>query len=221
MIEIFFAPTPNCWKITIMLEECSLAYKLTPVFPDRGDLQKEGFLAVSPNGRIPAMLDHSPTGGGPPVAMFESGAILLYLAEKTGRFLPSDLRKRYSAIQWTMWQMAGLGPMLGQHGHFFLYATDKIPYAITRFRNEATRLYQVLDHRLEETGAYLAGNEYTIADIACFPWIMTHKAQSFSLDDFPNAKMWFADLRGRDEVQSGLAAGQNMFAAELARIKEG
>jgi len=140
--------------------------------------------------------------------MFETGAILIYLAEKTGRFLPKDVRGRFKVIQWVMWQMGGLGPMLGQHGHFALYAPEKIPYAIERYRDEAARLYAVLDRQLGRTGAYVAGEEYSIADIACFPWTMTHKAQGFTFDDFPNLKRWYAAVRARPEVQKGLSVGK-------------
>ena len=140
--------------------------------------------------------------------MFETGAILIYLADKAGRFLPAEMRARSNVIQWVMWQMSGLGPMLGQHGHFALYAAEKIPYAIARYRDEAARLYGVLDRQLGKTGAYVAGDEYSIADIACFPWTMTHKAQGFTLDDYPNVKRWYATLRARPKLQAGLAIGK-------------
>jgi GST-like protein len=139
--------------------------------------------------------------------VFETGAILIYLADKTGRFLPKDMRGRSRVVQWVMWQMSGLGPMLGQHGHFALYAPEKIPYAIERYRDEAARLYRVLDTQLGKTGAYVAG-DYSIADIACFPWTMTHKAQGFTLDDYPNVKRWYAEVRARPQVQAGLAIGK-------------
>jgi GST-like protein len=211
-LEVLYGPTPNCWKVTIMLEECGLPYAIRPIHLSAGDQFQPDFLEVSPNNRIPALIDHTPDGGGPPLANFESGAILLYLADKTGRFLPTDLAGRSAAIQWLMWQMAGLGPMLGQHGHFVLYAEDKIPYAIDRFRGEAKRLYGVLDRQLGRTGAYVAGPDYTIADMACFPWIMTHKAQKLTLDDYPSIKRWFAELRGREALQRGLAIGRDLFA---------
>ena len=139
--------------------------------------------------------------------MFETGAILIYLADKTGRFLPKETRARSRVMEWLMWQMSGLGPMLGQHGHFALYAAEKIPYAIERYRDEAARLYRVLDTQLGKTGAYVAG-DYSIADIACFPWTMTHKAQGFTLDDYPNVKRWYAEVRARPQVQAGLAIGK-------------
>ncbi len=207
MIDLYYAPTPNGWKISIMLEELGLPYNVIPVNIREGDQFKPEFLAISPNNRIPAIVD--PDGpGGKPYSLFESGAILIYLAEKTGRFLPKDVRGRFRVIQWVMWQMGGLGPMLGQHGHFALYAAEKIPYAIQRYRDEAGRLYAVLDRQLGKTGAYVAGDAYSIADIACFPWTMTHKAQGFSLDDFPNIKRWYAAVRARPEVQKGLAVGK-------------
>lgn len=207
MIELHYWPTPNGWKISIMLEECGLPYRVHKVRIGRGDQFRPEFLAISPNGKIPAILDRDPPGGGPPLAIFESGAILLYLAEKTGRFMPCDLAGRMEALQWLMWQVGGLGPMAGQNGHFLLYAPENVPYAIERCGREVRRLYGVLDRRLAATGAYVAG-EYSIADIACFPWIMTHKAQGLTLDDYPSLKRWFADVRARDAVQRGLAVGK-------------
>jgi len=212
MIEVLYGPTPNCWKVTIMLEECGLPYEIRPIRLSQGDHYTPEFLAVSPNNRIPAIIDHAPDGGGPPLPIFESAAILIYLAEKTGRFLPKDLAGRFSAIQWTAWQIAHLGPTLGQHGHFILYAEEKHPYAIDRFRGEAKRVYGVLDRQLAKTGAYVAGPDYTIADMACFPWIMTHKAQKLTLDDYPHVKAWFAMLRGREALQRGLAVGKDIYA---------
>jgi GST-like protein len=234
MIDLHYAPTPNGWKISIMLEELGVPYKVIPVDIRSGDQFKPEFLAISPNNRIPAIVDHEPADGGGPFAVFETGAILIYLADKTGRFLPQGLRARSVVVQWLMWQVSGLGPMLGQHGHFALYAAEKIPYAIERYRDEAARLYRVLDTQLGKTGAYVAGDDYTIADIACFPWTMTHKAQGFSFDEYPNIKRWYATLRARPKLQAGLAIGKfekapfdeearrNMFgqrAKELAEKK--
>ena len=207
MIDLYYAPTPNGWKIAIMLEECGLPYTLHRMQLGRGDQHKPDFLKLNPNGRMPAIVDHDPPGGGAPVTVFESGAILLYLAEKTGRFMPHDLRGRYQVMQWLMWQMGGLGPMLGQSGHFLLYAPEKIPYAIARYGREAKRLYGVLDAQLAATGDSIAG-AYSIADMACFPWIMTHKAQGLTLDDFPAVKRWYARLRTRPLLQKGLALGK-------------
>lgn len=206
MIDLHYAPTPNGWKISIMLEECGLPYTLHPMQLGRGDQLKPDFLKLSPNGRMPAIVDHAPADGGEEVAIFESGAILIYLAEKAGRFLPTAMRPRFEVLQWLMWQISGLGPMLGQNGHFLLYAPEKIPYAMDRYMREAKRLYGVLDARLEGRD-YIAG-EYSIADMACFPWIMTHKAQGLTLDDFPNVKRWYALLRARPALQAGLAVGK-------------
>jgi GST-like protein len=214
MIELYFAPTPNGWKISVMLEECGLPYRVFPVNITRGEQLKAEFLKLSPNGRIPAIIDRDPPDGGEAIAMFESGAILRYLAEKAGRFYPADLRARHNVEQWLMWQMSGLGPMLGQNGHFLLYAPEKIPYAIERYGREASRLYGVLDGELGRTGAFIAG-EYSIADIACFPWIMTHKAQGLSLDEYPHLKRWFAEVRARPAVQKGVALGKSEKKTKL------
>ncbi len=212
MIEVLYGPTPNCWKVSIMLEECGLPYHVRPIRLNDGDQYTPEFLAVSPNNRIPAIIDHDPADKRGPLPVFESGAILIYLANKSGRFLPKDERERTDVIAWVMWQMAGLGPMLGQHGHFLLYAEEKNFYAIDRFRGEAKRLYGVLDRQLARTQAYVAGPEYSIADMACFPWVMTHKAQRFTLDDWPHVKKWFAMLRARPFLQRGLAVGKDIFA---------
>jgi GST-like protein len=231
MIDLYYAPTPNGWKISIMLEECGLPYRVHPVRIDHGEQFAPAFLAISPNNRIPAIVDNEPMGGTAPLPIFESGAILLYLAEKTGCFLPKDVAARMQVIEWLMWQMSGLGPMLGQNGHFKLYAPEKVPYAIERYEMEARRLYGVLDRRLDKTGRFIAG-DYSIVDMACFPWIMTHKAQGFSLDDFPAIKRWYAEIRAREKVQAGLAIGKddirkgpmdeetrrNMFGARAAEL---
>ncbi len=210
MIDLHYWPTPNGWKVSILLEELGLPYRIVPVNIGRGAQFEPGFLAISPNNRIPAIVDQAPADGGEPVAVFETGAILQYLAEKSGRLLPTDLRGRHATLQWLMWQMGGLGPMLGQNGHFLLYAPQKIPYAIKRYAREARRLYGVLDGQLARTGAHVAGAEYTIADIAIFPWIMTHKRQGLTLDDFPALKRWFAQVRARPAVQAGLAVGKDL-----------
>ena len=208
MIDLYTWPTPNGWKISIALEELGLAYTVKPVNIGRGEQFTPEFLAVSPNNRIPALVDHAPPGGGAPFSSFETGAMLVYLAEKTGQLLPSDWRGRHTVLPWLMWQMGGLGPMLGQHGHFLLYASEKIPYAIDRYQRETRRLYGVLNTQLGQTGAFVAGGGYSIADIAVFPWIMTHKAQGLTLDDWPHVKRWFATVRARDAVQRGLAVGK-------------
>ena len=210
MIDLHYWPTPNGWKVSIMLEECGLPYTLKPVNIGRGEQFRPEFLALSPNNRMPAIVDHEPPGGGAPIALFESGAILIYLAEKTGRFLPADLRGRHAALQWLMWQMGGLGPMAGQNGHFLLYAPEKIPYALERYAKEVNRLYGVLDAQLARTGRYVAGGEYTIADIAIFPWIRTHKAQRIVLAEFPQVERWYNTLFERPAVRRGLDLGKEL-----------
>ena len=203
-LAVYHAPTPNGWKITICLEEMGLPYRLIPV--RLGEDKSEAFLTASPNAKIPALFDaDGPEGKS--ITLFESAAILIYLAEKTGRLLDPAPARRYVAIQWLAWQVAGLGPMAGQNGHFLLYAAERIPYAIARFGKEVRRLYAVLDAQLACTGAFVAGDAYSIADIACFPWIMTHKAQGLTLDDYPALKTWFALVRARPAVQRGIAAG--------------
>jgi GSH-dependent disulfide-bond oxidoreductase len=214
MIELHSAPTPNGAKIAIMLEECGLPYRFHPVDIGKGEQFAPGFLAISPNNRIPAIVDTAPADGGAPISVFESGAILVYLAEKAGRFLPADARGRANVLQWLMWQMGGFGPMLGQSGHFLLYAPEKIPYAIERYTKEARRLYGVLDAQLARTGDCVAG-AYSIADMAIWPWATTHKAQGFTLDDWPNVKRWFAALRARDAVQRGFMLGRSGKQPEM------
>lgn len=215
MIDLHYWPTPNGWKISIMLEECGLPYRFMPVNIGKGEQFSDHFLALSPNNRMPAIEDHSPTGGGPPVAVFESGAILLYLAEKTGRFLPADVRERYQTIQWLMWQMGGLGPMAGKNGHFLLYAPEKLPYAIERYGKEVDRLYGVLNGQLARTGAYVAGSSYSIADMAIFPWVRTHKAQQIDLEKFPHVQRWYDALFQRPAVKRGLNLGKELRAPAL------
>ena len=209
MIDLHYWPTPNGWKVSIMLEECGLPYRLVPVNIARGEQFTPEFLAISPNNRMPAIVDPAPTGGGEPLSVFESGAILVYLAEKTGRFLPAELRPRKAVLEWLMWQMGGLGPMLGQNGHFVLYASEKVPYAIERYAREARRLYGVLDAQLARTGACVAG-EYSIADMACFPWVRTYKSQQISLDDFPHVRGWYERLKARPAVQRGCELGREL-----------
>jgi GST-like protein len=206
MIDLLYWPTPNGWKIAIALEEMQLAYRMIPVDIGKGAQFEPGFLAVSPNNRIPAIVDHDPEDGGAPIPVFESGAILVYLAEKTGRFLPRDPRGRVDVLQWVMWQMGGLGPMLGQHGHFKLYAKDRIPYAIERYRSEAERLYGVLDRRLEGR-EHLCG-AYSIADMACWPWVVTYKAQEIDLARFPNVRRWYDALKERPALRRGFELGR-------------
>jgi len=194
MIDLYYWTTPNGHKITMFLEETGLEYKIIPINIGKGEQFKPDFLAVSPNNRIPALVDHQPRGGGKPVALFESGAMLVYLAEKTGKFLPAEGAERYEAMQWLFWQMAGLGPMSGQNNHFKNYAVDKLPYAIERYLKETNRLYGVLDRRLADRD-YVAGPNYTIADMASYPWIVPYERQGQNLDDFPNLKRWFETIR--------------------------
>jgi len=205
MIDLYYWPTPNGHKIPIMLEECRLDYEVHPINMLKGDQFTPAYLKINPNNKIPAIVDRDGPGG-KPYKVFESGAILIYLAEKSGQFMPQDQRARFDVLQWLMWQMGGLGPMLGQNGHFLLYAPEKIPYAMDRYTREAKRLYGVLDAHLAGRD-YIAG-EYSIADMACFPWIMTHKAQGLSLDEWPNVKRWYALLRARPKLQAGLAVGK-------------
>jgi len=205
MIELYYWPTPNGHKVTIFLEEAGLAYRFKPVDITKGEQFKPEFLAVSPNSRMPAIVDRAPADGGAPVTLFESGAILVYLAEKTGRLLPADLHGRARTLQWLFWQVGGLGPMAGQNHHFAKYAPAKIPYAIERYRNETGRLYDVMDRQLAKT-PFLAG-EYSIADIACYPWIVPYEAQGQDLDDFPHLKRWFKAIHARPAVIRAYAAG--------------
>lgn len=206
MIDLYTWPTPNGWKVSIMLEEVGLPYRVHPVNIGRGEQFRPEFLAISPNNRIPAIVDDEPAGGGEPVSVFESGAILVYLAEKSGKLLPGDLRGRFACLEWLFWQVGGLGPMAGQAHHFRHYATaDRaaIPYAIDRYTSEVGRLYGVMDKRL---GArpFLAG-DYSIADIAAFPWVVPHERQGQTLADFPNLERWFRAIEARPAVQRGLA----------------
>jgi GST-like protein len=195
MIELHYWTTPNGHKITMFLEEAGLDYKIVPVNIGKGEQFKPEFLAVSPNNRIPAILDRKPKDGGAPIPVFESGAILLYLAEKTGKFLPADTRQRYDTIQWLFWQMGGLGPMSGQNNHFSHYANDKIPYAIDRYRNEVNRLYGVLNKKL--AGRDFIAGDYSIADMASYPWIVPYERQGQKIEDFPNLKHWFEAIKAR------------------------
>ncbi len=199
MIDLYFAATPNGLKIKLFLEEAGIEYNTIPVNLGNGDQFKPEFLAISPNNKIPAIVDHDPRDGGSPISIFESGAILLYLAEKTGAFLPNELRAREEALQWLFWQVGGLGPMAGQVSHFSTYATEKMPYAIDRYRKEVNRLYGVINNRLEDR-RFLAG-EYSIADMACYPWIVPYASHGQSLEDFANLKRWFNAIAARPAVQ--------------------
>jgi len=199
MIDLYYWTTPNGHKITIFLEEANLPYTIKPVNIGKGEQFDPAFLRLAPNNRIPAIVDTAPADGGAPISVFESGAILQYLAEKTGQFLPADVRGRTEVMQWLFWQMGGLGPMAGQNHHFVQYAHERIPYAMDRYVNETNRLYGVLDTRLADR-AFVAG-DYSIADMAIYPWIVPYKKQRQSLDDFPNLKRWFAAIAERPAVK--------------------
>ena len=213
MIDLHYWPTPNGWKVTIALAELGLPYTVRPVNIGRGEQFRPEFLAISPNNRMPAIVDHDPPGGGAPISIFESGAILLYLAEKTGRLIPDDVRGRTEVLQWVFWQMGGLGPMAGQAHHFRQYATEKIPYAIERYTNEVNRLYGVLDRRLADR-EFVAG-DYSIADIAIFPWVVPWKNQGQELSAFPHLERWFRALREREPVRAGLAVGKELRVPKM------
>jgi GSH-dependent disulfide-bond oxidoreductase len=195
MIDLYYWTTPNGHKITMFLEEVGVPYRIVPINIGKGEQFAADFLAIAPNNRIPAIVDRDPAGGGAPIPVFESGAILLYLAEKTGRLLPGDVRGRVEVTQWLFWQMGGLGPMAGQNHHFSAYAPEKIPYAIERYTKETNRLYGVLNRRLADR-AFVAG-EYSIADIASYPWIVPYERQGQNLEDFPHLKRWFEAIRDR------------------------
>jgi GSH-dependent disulfide-bond oxidoreductase len=202
MIDVYSWPTPNGHKVHIMLEECGLPYRAIPVNIGRGDQFKPEFLRISPNNKIPAIVD--PDGpDGKPISMFESGAILIYLAAKMGRFMPESDRARYEVLQWLMFQMGSVGPMLGQTHHFRLYAPDKLDYAVDRYSNEAKRLYGVIDRRLSQSD-YLGGSSYSIADIATFPWLRSWENQGVVLADYPHLKAWFNRIAERPAVQRGV-----------------
>ncbi|HEY6517676.1 MAG TPA: glutathione binding-like protein [Steroidobacteraceae bacterium] len=196
MIDLHYWTTPNGHKITMFLEETGLPYRIVPVNIGKGEQFRPEFLRISPNNRIPGIVDHDPQGGGPPVSVFESGAILLYLARKTGTLIPADVRGEVETLQWLFWQVAGLGPMAGQNHHFTQYAPEKIPYAIERYVKETNRLYGVLNHRLADR-AYVAGPAYTIADIAAYPWIVPYERQQQNLADFPHLERWFDAIKAR------------------------
>jgi len=204
MIDLHYWPTPNGHKVTLFLEETGLPYRIVPVNIGKGEQFAPDFLRIAPNNRMPAIVDHAPADGGAPVSLFESGAILLYLAEKSGQFLSLDLRGRAEVLQWLFWQMGGLGPMLGQNHHFSQYAPEKIPYAIERYVNETNRLYGVLDRRLADR-AFVAGEAYSIADMAAYPWIVPWEKQGQRLDDHPHLKRWFEAIHERPATKKAYA----------------
>ncbi|MEO8715504.1 MAG: glutathione S-transferase N-terminal domain-containing protein [Acetobacteraceae bacterium] len=216
MIDLYYWPTPNGHKITMFLEETGLDYRIHPIDISAGDQFKPEFLAISPNNRMPAIVDQDVEDG---LSVFESGAILVYLAEKTGRFLPRDLRGRTTVLEWLFWQMGGLGPMAGQNHHFAQYAPETIPYAIDRYVNETNRLYGVLDRRLAGR-AFIDGEDYSIADMAAYPWIVPWKRQMQDLDSFPNLRRWFDSIRARPATQRAYAKGEP-YSTRPAVTEEG
>ncbi|HEC52251.1 hypothetical protein LCGC14_0991800 [marine sediment metagenome] len=220
MIELYYWPTPNGHKITLFLEESGLEYRIHPVDISAGDQFKPEFLAFSPNNRMPAIIDTDPADGGEPITVFESGAILLYLAEKVGKFLPTDMRGKKTATEWLMWQIGGLGPMAGQNHHFAIYAPEKIPYAITRYVNETSRLYGVLDRRLDGR-TFIAGDDYSIADMATYPWVVPWQRQQQNLDAFPNLTRWFQNIQTRPATIRAYDKGEAISQNRAAVTEEG
>lgn len=226
MIDLYSWPAPNGQKAHILVEELGIPYRLIPINITKGDQHEPSYGAINPNSKIPAIVDHAPRDGGGPITVFETGAILLYLAEKENRFIPTDPRQRNEVMQWLFWQVGGLGPMMGQAQHFFRYAPEPVPYAITRYQNETRRLLKVLDTRLDDRD-YVCG-DYSIADMACFPWIRIHNLTGVSLDDFPRVEAWYGRVRSRPAVGRGLdllrkdwvdvtksaEAKQNLFRAD-------
>src|SRR3954469_20873710 len=218
MIDLYYWTTPNGHKLTMFLEETGMSYTVKPVNISRGEQFEPDFLAIAPNNRIPAIVDHKPAFGGEAVAMFESGAILLYLADKSGQFIPSDARNRWQCIQWLFWQMAGLGPMAGQNHHFGSYSIEPIPYAIDRYVNETGRLYAVLDRQLRGH-EFIVDGHYSIADIACYPWIQPQR-QRQNIDDFPDLKRWRAAIAAPPATQRAYALGKTINVAPAVSSDE-
>ena len=208
MIDFYFWTTPNGYKVLTFLEETGIPYRIVPVNISKGEQFEPEFLRISPNNKMPAIIDHSPGELRGPISLFESGAILLYLAEKTGQFLPKDVAGRTEVLQWLFWQMGGLGPMLGQNLHFGQYATDKIPYAIDRYVNETSRLFKVLDKRL--TDREFIADDYSIADIASYPWVFKHPYLQLELEDFPNLNRWFETVEQRPAVARAYEIGASI-----------
>lgn len=211
MIDLHYWPTPNGKKVTILLEECGLPYKIVPVNIQRGDQFSDEFLKMNPNHRMPVMVDHEPKGGGAPISVFESGSIMMYVAEKSGKFWPQDVRGKYEVNQWVMWQMANQGPKSGECGHFRRLGDREgnQSYAVRRFTDEVNRLYGVLNNRLYDR-PYLAGNEYTIADMIAYPWTVNWKMQGQDIEEFKYFKRWFEELGKRPAVQKGMAVGADL-----------
>ncbi len=207
-IDVYYWPTPNGWKVTILLEELGAPYNIIPINIGKGEQFKPEFLKISPNNRMPALVDHEPLGGGEPLAIFESGAMMEYIAEKHGKFLPKDARGKYEVLQWVYWQMANLGPNSGQANHFRHYAPEKIAYGINRYTDEVNRLYGVMNTRLADR-EYLAG-AYSIADMASWPWVVPYERVGQDLNDFPHLKRWFEALKARPAVDRGYKVGQEL-----------
>ena len=218
MIDLYYAPTPNGLKARLFLEEAGIEYRLHAVSLSKGEQFKPAFLAISPNNKIPAIVDHAPADGGEPLSLFESGAILLYLAQKTGRLIPDDARGRAEVTQWLFWQMAGLGPMAGQIGHFNVYAPEKVPYAIDRYTRETARLYGVLDARLADR-QFVAG-AFSIADIACYPWIVPHEAHGQDLAHFPHVRRWFDAIAARPATRRTYAGVGETYGRSAAPLSD-
>jgi GST-like protein len=207
-IDVYYWPTPNGWKVTILLEELGVPYNIVPVNIGAGEQFKPDFLKISPNNRMPAIVDHEPVGGGGPLSIFESGAILEYIAEKHGKFLPKDVRGKYEVLQWVYWQMGGLGPMSGQANHFRNYASEKLAYAINRYTDEVNRLYGVMNIRLADR-EFLAG-AYSIADMMSWPWVVAYERMGQDLNEFPHLKRWFETVKARPAVERGFAVGREL-----------
>jgi GST-like protein len=218
MIDLYYWTTPNGHKVTMYLEEAGLDYAVKPINIGKGDQFDPAFLKISPNNKIPAIVDHAPAGGGKPIGVFESGAILLYLAGKTGQFIPKDLRGQVEALEWLMWQMGGLGPMLGQNHHFALYAPEKLPYAIDRYTKETSRLYGVLNKRLAGR-EFILGKQYSIADMASYPWIIPDR-QGQNIDEFPNLKRWRAAIKSRPATERAYAKVKEVNPTPGIRTEE-
>jgi GST-like protein len=215
MIDLYYWTTPNGHKITMFLEEAGLPYRIVPVHIGRGEQFKPDFLRISPNNKMPAIVDHAPADGGEPLALFESGAILLYLADKIHRFIPADLRGRNMALQWLFWQMGGLGPMAGQNHHFVQYAPEKIPYAMDRYVKETARLYAVLDKHLSDGREFIAGAEYSIADMASYPWVVLYEWQSQKIEDTPHVAAWFERIKQRPATERAYARAAEVSTAPV------
>ena len=217
MLDVYYAATPNGQKLRLFLEETALAHRLVRVDLAAGEQHAAGFLAISPNNKIPAIVDHAPADGGEPVSMFESGAILLYLAEKSGALLPHEPRARAEVLQWLFWQCAGLGPMAGQAGYFRVYAPEPLPFAIDRYTKETARLYGVLDRRLARS-RWVGGETYSIADLACYPWIVPHAGHGQDLAAFPHVARWFREVAARPATQRAYEGVEDVYARRGAPV---